>query len=248
MEQQKVLWIIFSVTLFLVVVVVVGFVWFLPSEGDGEPHAAGTAADGQTAAQVFDPIVWVRGDKEVPRMREDAAEPVESAAEDLLLVYGEARRQPESVLQLVTPDRERIPVTVSETPPGKTDLPALGPEKTIAARPAEAPAEPRAVVKPAATPAVAKPEPRPVRVTQYWIQAGSFQSQIRAEQAQAALAEKGWHTRITSRDVDGEVFFRVRLGPFETNGEAKKFLEWISGIDSFESSYISEVYTTRPIN
>ena len=247
MEQQKTLWIIFSVTLFLVVVVVVGFVWFLPPDSDGELEAAGVAAGSQTSSKVFDPIVWVRGDKEVPRMSEDAAEPAESAAEDLLLVYGETRRQPETALQPITPDRERIPVTVLETPPARTDLPALVPEKSVAARPAEAPAEPRAAVRPAATP-VAKPEPRPVRVTQYWIQAGSFQSQTRAEQAQAALAEKGWHTRITSRDVDGEVFFRVRLGPFETNAEANKFLEWISGIDSFELSYVSEVYTTRRIN
>ena len=77
---------------------------------------------------------------------------------------------------------------------------------------------------------------------------GSYRSQARAEQTQADLAERGWDTRIISRDVDGEVFFRVRFGPFETKDEAGKFLDWITDIDTFKSSYISEVYSTRTIN
>ena len=233
MEQQKVLWIIFSVTLFLVVVVVVGFVWFLPPESDGEAES-GQVIAGAEPSTVFDPIIWVREDEEVPGMSEEA---VDDADADILLVYGEteeAEDEDAAAPETATAPEEESTVTVVEMP-----QPVSTPPQTTTA-----PA-PRAA--PPATKTVA-PEPRTVRVTQYWIQAGSFTSQSRAEETQTMLAEKGWNTRVISRDVNGQIFFRVRLGPFETKSEANKFLDWITDIESFESSYISQVYTTRTIN
>jgi cell division protein FtsN len=85
-------------------------------------------------------------------------------------------------------------------------------------------------------------------VTQYWIQAGSFASRSRAEQTQTALSDKGINARLTSVDVSGTTFFRVRIGPYDAKPEAEKFLDWIKEIDTFGSSYISEVYTTRTVN
>ena len=72
MEQQKVLWIIFSVTLFLVVVVVVGFVWFLPSESGQATETTEATADNESSSKTFDPIVWVRGGEKVPGVSEEA--------------------------------------------------------------------------------------------------------------------------------------------------------------------------------
>ncbi|MBN1687361.1 MAG: SPOR domain-containing protein [Spirochaetales bacterium] len=264
MEHQKVLWIIFSVTLFLVVVVVVGFIWFLPPESEGEPETAGVVAGTDTSSKVFDPIVWVRKDQEVPGLSVEAAETAQGAGEDLLLVYGEAGKQPETAVRVTTPEKDSPATSILASPQEKSvaaavttstgenaaaSRPAVQSPVTTAA-PAAGSASTPAATQPATRAAVpaAKPEPRSERVTQYWIQAGSFQSQTRAEQAQTALAEKGWNTRIVSRDVNGEVYFRVRLGPFETNAEANKFLDWITDIKSFESSYVSQVYTTRSVN
>ena len=254
MEQQKVLWIVFSVTLFLVVVVVVGFVWFLPSEKESETGEL--TAGAEPSAKVFDPIVWVRDDEEVPGMSEeaDAGETTEEAEGDLLLVYGETSTQVEApVTSFIDENGGGAGVRVVKTPP-----PAVTPAVRI-------PTTPTAIAVPSASPrlepeiadmritevrssAVKVEPPATERITQYWIQAGSFQSQSRAEQTQSKLAEKGWNTRIISRDISGEIYFRVRLGPFDTKGEAGKFLDWITDIDSFESSYISQVYTTRAIN
>jgi len=40
----------------------------------------------------------------------------------------------------------------------------------------------------------------------------------------------------------------VRLGPYESKAEAEKFLAWLKDLESFKSSYISQVYSTRTIN
>ena len=95
MEQQKVLWIIFSVTLFLVVVVVVGFVWFLPSESGQATETTEATADNESSSKTFDPIVWVRGGEKVPGVSEEAknGEVTGEQEGDLLLVYGETRNQ-----------------------------------------------------------------------------------------------------------------------------------------------------------
>ncbi len=265
MEQQKVLWIIFSVTLFLVVVVVVGFVWFLPPE-EGEPDVAATAAGSEAEREVFDPIVWVRDDEDVPGMQEKDDAAASQGGKDLLLIYGEADEQPaeetepadgDSGLRVVEERSEgTAPGTASGVVQGRVAGRVTEPvSDQVAAITQEQRGETTAkratpsVTRPAkATAAAPRSEPASERITHYWIQAGSFQSQSRAEQTQAELADRGWNTRIISREVGGEVYFRVRLGPFETKDEAGKFLGWITDIESFESSYISEVYTTRRIN
>ena len=56
------------------------------------------------------------------------------------------------------------------------------------------------------------------------------------------LAEAGLTARITTRAVGGEMFFRVRIGPFTNKGEADKFLSWIKRIEGLGSSYVSVVY------
>ena len=235
MEHQKVLWIIFSVTLFLLVVVVVGFIWFLPPEDGAEDALSRIAGRPGNVIDQLDPIEWVREGTEVPGISvEDEGSPEDN---DLLLVYGESESEAALEVNAESDTADAIAVAVQErlsTRPAAlmTDKPAI---RSV----------PETQEKPKATPPA---EPKPVRVTQYWIQAGSFKSRSRAEDTQIFLADKGWNTRIISRDVDDATYFRIRIGPYESEGEAEKFLNWIRGIDSFENSYISQVYTTRMMN
>ena len=246
MEHQKVLWIVFSVTLFLVIVVVVGFVWFLPAEKESTPVEL--TAGVEASSKVFDPIVWVRDDEEVPGMssQTEAGKAAEEAQGDLLLVYGETR------VEKPVESGEIAGVRVVERPPvvipaaSSTTASAAKVVSSTATRVEPVSAGTRTAVT--QTAAVKPATPATENVTQYWIQAGSFKSQSRAEETQSKLAEKGWNTHIISREVGGDIYFRVRLGPFDTKGEAGKFLDWITDIDSFESSYISQVYTTRAVN
>lgn len=258
MEQQKILWIIFSVALFLLVVTVVGFVWFLPSDEAAESPIARTAdAETGVADEEYNPIEWAREREAVPDVTED-----EEADDDgdLLLVIGE---EPEDEVQ--DADGESTASTAeSQSVDGDNDDDG-GAQVTVkvvevpvteksprTSRPATDDAEARTAVTPpasdtrAAVPA--KAEPRTVTTTQYWIQAGSFTSRARAEDAETLLAAKGWNARILSRDINDTTYFRVRIGPYGSEAEAEKFLSWLKDIDSFESSYISQVYTTRTVN
>jgi cell division protein FtsN len=265
MEQQKVLWIIFSVTLFLLVVVVVGFVWFLPPadepSGDERPIAGGG-----DSATMLDPIEWVRDDVEVPGISEATDDSDRETEEegDLLLVYGEAD-EPDTGAQSGQSAEEKetdgAGIQVVETPP-ETQRPATTPAepKTAAPAPSGTAAKPSAAAPVSPRPAASQPKPaaaapppadtRPktVRVTQFWIQAGSFRSQSRAEESRDSLAAKGWESRIVTREVGGELYYRIRLGPYDSEAEAEKFLGWLRDLDSFKTSYISQVYTTRTVN
>ncbi len=250
MEQQKVLWIVFSVTLFLVVVVVVGFVWFLPAAK--EPKPAELTVGAEPTSKEFDPIVWVRDDKKVLGMSEEPAvdKPTGEMEGDLLLVYGETRV--ETPPKSVEPESSSAGVRVVEMPRAVTSAVKIPEAAATIATPSSAsrvePVSARVRTTETRNPPAEAAPPATERVVQYWIQAGSYQSQSRAEETQEKLAQKGWNTRIISREVNGKIYFRVRLGPFDTEGEAGKFLDWITDIDSFESSYISQVYTTRAIN
>ena len=262
MEQQKVLWIIFSVTLFLLVVVVVGFVWFLPPGDESAEDGRKVSIQGEEAS-ILDPIEWVREDQEIPGLLlEPEGEDAEGSG-DQLLVYGEAV---ESDVRTAEEGEKAGIIEVVKTPTAQTNprssQPGSQPVSGTASRPASAPTStpvpvstPAGAAGPSAASTAVAPssegaaaKPKTVRITQYWIQAGSYRSQSRAEDTREVLASKGWEGRIVTREVEGDIYYRVRLGPYDSEPEAQKFLDWLRGLDAFESSYISQVYSTRSVN
>jgi len=98
--------------------------------------------------------------------------------------------------------------------------------------------------KPAPAP---KPEPKQVRVTEYWIQTGSFQRRSSAEAARESLKAKEFDSVIFTKSIDGTDYFRVRIGPYKYKAEAEKFLGYIKEIESFEASQIYEVYQVKTL-
>ena len=59
MEQQKILWIIFSVALFILVIVGVGVIWFLPSNHATVAQTTTTQTDNKAKIS-FDPYEWAQ--------------------------------------------------------------------------------------------------------------------------------------------------------------------------------------------
>ena len=218
MEQQKILWIILSVAVLLLVVLGAGLFMFSPASGSSSDDAQLASARVITPDE-FDPIEWAQKDEEYPGIEEEKAGEAEADSE-FVVVYGESG------------DKEKEE-TVEEAP-----APA------VAVKPA--PVKP-APVKPAPVkPAPVKPAPvKKVNVTEYWIQTGSFTSVASAEKAKQTLVSKGFTPTIQTKDVSGTNYFRVRLGPYPSKDEAKKFLHWVKGIDGFLESYVSKVYTKR---
>lgn len=55
----------------------------------------------------------------------------------------------------------------------------------------------------------------------FFVQAGAFTRADEAEQQRAKLAMLGHTAKVTEREQHGRVVYRVRMGPFETRGEAE---------------------------
>jgi cell division protein FtsN len=230
MEQQKILWIVFAIALGILVIVGAGFLWFLPKT---ETQATqGLAQETKPTGSDFDPVEWVRTSNDFPGIEEKKPEEPKG---DLSLVYGEkgteAKKGAEPVIVVKPEEKKATPETTT-----KVITPVVATKSTPPEKPKTS-EEPKPQVK-------SVPQP-PVYVEEYWIQAGSFESRSRAAEAQAALAKSGVQARVTTRDVNGKIFYRLRIGPYANKQEAEKFLEWVKKLDDFEQSYISLVKTQR---
>jgi DedD protein len=77
------------------------------------------------------------------------------------------------------------------------------------------------------------------RITRdYWIQTGAFSALVRAEDAKESLAAKGLSSIIDNREVDGKIWYRVRVGPYTSENEAGYWLVLVQAIDGFGESQI----------
>jgi cell division protein FtsN len=243
MERNRVLWVIFSISLFLVVVLAGGLYLLRPvTDRDAE------VATGQTPPlRAFDAFEYVRGRSELPAVEEEPEE-----AEEMVIIVGEREEapaeEPEAAFEL---PGKALPPELDSQPPATAPV-ATAPETRSTTprpttRPATTPVARAPAAKPAARAPVAKPAPQPreVTVTEYWIQAGSYTSPSRAQEVGAALEDQGLVSKITTRTLSGKTYYRVRIGPYMSKGEAEKFLEWVKAVKGFESSYISMVYAKR---
>jgi len=209
MEKNRTLWIIFSVSLFLVVVLAGGLYFLRPSAGEKM-----AAVKPLPSVQGFDTYEYVRGRTELPGL-----EPSEKKPQEMEIVVGEKEGK--------KPVEQPLPA------PEKKAEPKPRPVEAVSAKPALPVQKPQ------------KPVPKPQRVTEYWIQTGSYQSRSRAEMLVQTLGDKGLSAALTTREVEGESYFRVRIGPYLSRQEADKFLAWIRQMEGFEASYISQVLSTR---
>lgn len=229
MEQKKILWILLSVTLFLFIVSISGVVWFYPGRIEVTEDSGNNLSDNQVLAAVdLDPIEFVREGEAFPGLIDVPLDDEEG----FLIVYGETDNG-EPVIDLVVEN------AVKEVDDKKTSSNARVPAAVIE--------KPVKVVAPTVM-NVAAPVPKKINVLEYWIQAGSFSSRSRAERSSKTLSEKGFSNLITIKTVDDSDFYRVRIGPYLSDAEAEKFLEWIQEIDSYGKSYISQVYVQRTVN
>ncbi len=230
MEQKKILWILLSVTLFLFVVSIAGVVWFYPGKVP-VADAADQGTDKDKAAVDFDPVEWIRQGEDFPGLIENSSD----TEGGFTIVYGE------------TDGSASLPDVVVDTELDKVgDSSAVTTANTSSTAAVVEKQEPVKEVTSAVN--TAAPVPRKVNVLEYWIQAGSYSSRSRAESSGKLLAEKGLANLITIKTVDGKDFYRVRMGPYTSKAEAEKFLSWVKDIDSYEKSYISQVYVQKTVN
>ncbi len=228
MEKKNILLVIGSVSLFLVVVLAAGLWLFWPEAKEQPPGAAVSVRPlGSEGSKGFDSFEYYRGRQDLPGLEAPtAAQP--KGPEALSLSIGETPPQPSVSV-------EQRP---SAAPQQSVPRPAAAPAAAAAAAPTAS------ASRPAAKGAPGPATPRLTRVSEYWIQAGSYKSRVSAEGLNRKLADLGLPGTITTRDVGGETYFRVRIGPYKSPSEAGKFLSVVKGVQGLGDSYVSRVTRT----
>jgi len=143
------------------------------------------------------------------------------------------------------------PAAGAPTAPGApSTAPSATGTTTTPAAPSAAPARvPPASSAVSSAPAGVRPKPPRAaaakKVTQYWIQAGAYKSQDKAEELVKLLDGKGISSRVFSYASRSDTWYRVRVGPYINRGEAGKFLSLVKQVQGLEESYISLVPVSR---
>ena len=224
MEKQKIVWVILAVTLLLAAVLAGGLYFLKPNAA--KTTNAGGKAETALADAGFNSYEYMKGNTKLPGL-----EPAkETKPQEMTIVVGEKTKnnsasgvakgsQPASV------SKESAPIKPKKAEI-KVEPKAVNPRQTVI--------RPKKTVK-----------TRPKTIKEYWIQAGSYKSNSKAEELKSRLSLKGVASRVVTRDINGTTFFRVRIGPYANKSEAEKFLNWIKKINGLEKSYISLVYAKR---
>ena len=146
------------------------------------------------------------------------------------------------------PAEPKTPATTQSLPPSPgASFPGETPARpsTVQSTPV-APAASTPVVKtPTAKAPVALPGKPKVKVTEYWIQVGSFKDRYQAENTAKALETQGLKGTLSTATVNGFAVVRVRVGPYTNEAEAGKFLAWLKPVKEFGESYITKASALR---
>ena len=254
MEKQKVFWVVLAVSILVVIVLITGV--FLLRQ---KPAGAVASAPG-TINPISEP-----GTQIYEYQRETTgAKPGAQGEQQVQHFYiGEGESAPPAA---ATPGAASGAHGTSGTQVTPQTPAARPPESPTAAQPPAA--QPPAAQSPAARPSAARPKSiapaaapkaaptRPParkpaqtqRLVEYWIQTGSYKSQSKAEELAGTLEGKGLSARVFSYTSRGVTFYRVRIGPYASSGEAQKFLATVKNVQGLESSFVSQVHSTRALN
>lgn len=234
LETKKVLWTVLSVVLVLVVTSGIALALAYPrGDGAGAPATIASVAPPRTTS----PEEYMRTLEPAPVPTPPTETSIGSGS-DIVIVYGDK------------PAADSIPSTLTPTSPSLTSPTPATPSPAKPYTPAPA-SSPKVTSKPAAAqtptaPAAAKAAPsKPKIVDEYWIQAAAFTSRSRADDLQRDMASKGLSTLITVKDLDGVTWYRVRIGPYGTEREAKAWLDKIRVVAGCSEAYVSKQTVQR---
>jgi DedD protein len=235
MEKKKLLLVAVSVGVFLVIVVGAAILVFSAKESGGiteNRYIPGTAGENYSRSATTDASSLL-GAEELRGLQDpQAASPIQ----ENIITLGTESPASGTVISVTKPEAAAVPDTVSEQPAIKPQPQSVRqvsqPAQRISAAPVSA--------KPAAS--VAPPKKT---YNDFWVQAGSFSTRDRADGVKKTLDDKGIAAIITNQQINSQIFYRVRIGPYTSRSEADYWLAMIKSISGFESSQIWESQSKR---
>lgn len=225
MEQSRVLWIILSALTVIAIVIGAGLFFFFPSSNGEEGQPQLSSMDNERQSSDFDHIEYVRNADGYPQM----VDPEKTEDE---FTVNPTSQNPDITVEEVDP------AEVPEEQPSVVEV--ITPEVTETVTPVVSPVKP--VEK--------KQEMMKVSVTVYWIQVGSYNDLTKAEEVRDYLLTHDISSEVQTKEVDGKTYYRVRIGTFQSKGEADRFLIPIKNLKNFEESYVVQTTMVKevPVN
>lgn len=247
MERKKLLLVAVSVGVVLLIIIGIPLMIVSPRQNVSStwqtvPQASVSAirpkADQQAAIQNPVQVPWQLPGTGVAASPE--AVPADGSQQPVAIQPpAETEQGGKTILTIPEPRSVGVPsatVTAAAAAPKPVAV-AVKPAETTPANPAPVAARPAAArtAKPAASPAPRATTPAASTDSNFWVQAGAFSTKARAETVQESLETKGIASIIENRNVDGETFYRVRIGPYLSESEAKFWLSLVTEIGFSES-------------
>lgn len=226
-NTKKFLWLALAVSVFALVVLGAAFLLFAPSKTAAEPP--------------FDLKGKAEPKQENPQDYLANPPPVQDSSSagktgDIIIVYGnnpettttvgstaaqqgtggDATKQKSATTTVVVVPPATTPKAVQPSPVQPSPKPAAPATSTIKPAP-----------KTSATTVVPAAKSAP---GDFWIQAGSFRTKSSADSLKDAFREKGIVAAIAVKDINGKSYYQVKVGPYPSRDEAKKWLLTVKSV------------------
>lgn len=221
-RSKKILWIAVAVSGFALVVFLMAFILFPPSEiSQSKPFDLTGRSPGKVQSandfSAFPSIV-------VQSSGNDA----QTQSPDQTSVNGQSPDNSVVVLPAPAANQSAAPASNSSAPAASSAPPA---PKPAASTPAPSP-----------TPAPAAAKTSATSGAEYWIQVGSFSEKATADKLRGEFESRGMTSIIATKVVGGRNYYQVKVGPYASSDEAKK---WIGTVKSVPGSSQDAFITTR---
>lgn len=226
--KYRPIFIIVAAGLFVMVIVFAGLALFYPQEAAQEAVVRKSDSTDAATGLLFDPYLYL--DDDIESIREEVtnniALPTEAPTEESEVAATEEKQEGSPSRRTTDPQTESVTLHSQRNGTKKIILPSL--TKTPPSRAATVPSL-------SAAPSPSLPN------TLYWIQLFSSSGYERTEAAQMQLAQYQIEGLITEHTIDGVRYYRLRVGPYHNQNEAKKFLSWFNQSAVFGNSYVVQV-------
>jgi sporulation repeat domain protein len=268
MEQKKILWVILSVSLFVLIIFGIALFLYSPSRNSATAQAGGETVPYETAgtSAAVDPDLWARDPDRVAGLDRNAPAAAGNIINlnnlNIISTDGQNGQSngidvSELTAQAGTAEVSGLPKDLAaqigiDTTPEQPEVQSTPAKKEAAPQPQTA-ATVQAQLKPAvekkvaqasvsiAPKAKASAKPAAPQVqTLYWVQTASLANKINAERARDKLAAQHMKVEIFTKETSAGLTHRVRVGPFTNSTEANYWLNSIKKIEGFEKSYVTE--------
>lgn len=234
-KSKKYLWIAIAVSAFALIVIGGAYLFFPP---ESEKSSAPLSLGGDVEAKPDQAVDFLANEPAVATQTT-----TQSSSGDIIIVYG---NEPSANQTTATTAPTSATISVSTTTtlaPRPVQTPA--PTTTTTVKPVTTQAKPATTsttVKPATTVKSTSTTVKPAAPSsgEWWIQAGLFGSKPNATALQTAIASKNLPAQIAERIKDGATLYQVRVGPYPSSEEARKWLASVKSVKGAEAAWLTQ--------